>query len=64
MVCNGILPIDQLRDALGPVTHVCLTIPREALEYTYGITIIKPSAEDIDFGTVIPFAVTLCSAFM
>ena len=31
----------------APVTHVCLTIPRETLEAAYGIHIIAPSAEDV-----------------
>eukprot|EP00047_Mylnosiga_fluctuans_P003336 m.228647 g.228647 ORF g.228647 m.228647 type:complete len:651 (+) comp11767_c0_seq1:80-2032(+) len=48
MICNGILPIDQLRDVIAPVTHVCLTISRERLEETYGMTIMRPSAEDPD----------------
>ena len=46
MVCNGILPIDQLRDVIPPVTHVCLTMPRERLGEAYGISIIKPAAEE------------------
>ncbi len=47
MVCNGILPIDQLRDGISPTTHVCYTIPRETLETLYGIHIIKPAADDV-----------------
>eukprot|EP01135_Chromosphaera_perkinsii_P011378 Nk52_evm23s2391 gene=Nk52_evmTU23s2391 len=46
MVCNGILPIDQLRDSIGPVTLVCQRIPRRVLELTYGISIIQPSEEE------------------
>ncbi|KAG8515845.1 LOW QUALITY PROTEIN: Large subunit GTPase 1, partial [Galemys pyrenaicus] len=37
MTCNGILPIDQMRD------H---NIPRHVLEATYGINIIKPREDD------------------
>eukprot|EP00051_Salpingoeca_urceolata_P025255 m.449891 g.449891 ORF g.449891 m.449891 type:complete len:255 (-) comp20320_c0_seq6:44-808(-) len=47
LVCNGILPIDQLRDCVPPVGYVCRCIPRSVLEETYGISIIKP-AEDED----------------
>eukprot|EP00730_Choanoeca_flexa_P012801 TRINITY_DN4633_c0_g1_i1.p1 TRINITY_DN4633_c0_g1~~TRINITY_DN4633_c0_g1_i1.p1 ORF type:complete len:726 (+),score=195.53 TRINITY_DN4633_c0_g1_i1:22-2199(+) len=43
LVCNGILPVDQLRDTIVPTTHVCHTIPRTVLESTYGIRIIKPA---------------------
>jgi len=44
MVCNGLLPIDQLRDHVGPVSLVAQRIPRHVLEKTYGIVI--PSPED------------------
>uniref|UniRef100_A0A8C6RYF8 Large subunit GTPase 1 homolog n=1 Tax=Nannospalax galili TaxID=1026970 RepID=A0A8C6RYF8_NANGA len=37
MICNGILPIDQMRD------H---NIPRHVLEATYGINIIKPREDE------------------
>lgn len=47
MVCNGILPIDQLRDPIAPTTHVCYTIARETLECIYGIHIIKPAEDDV-----------------
>ena len=46
MLCNGILPIDQMTDHIPPLTHICRTIPRQSLENTYGISIIKPSRED------------------
>ena len=39
MVCNGILPIDQLREAIQPVALVCQRIPKFYLEGVYGITI-------------------------
>eukprot|EP00043_Microstomoeca_roanoka_P001221 m.31605 g.31605 ORF g.31605 m.31605 type:complete len:664 (+) comp10699_c0_seq1:118-2109(+) len=47
LVCNGILPIDQLRDVIPPATYVVQHIPRRVLEETYGIMIIQP-AEDED----------------
>jgi large subunit GTPase 1 len=48
MVCNGILPIDRLTEHIGPLTHVCRTISRLAIEKAYGIRIIKPATEDPD----------------
>lgn len=43
MVCNGILPIDQMRDHVPPVSLVCQTIPRRVLEDTYGIRLPLPA---------------------
>jgi hypothetical protein len=46
MICNGILPIDQMTEHVPALTHVCRTIEREALEKAYGISIIKPALGD------------------
>ncbi|XP_008703364.1 large subunit GTPase 1 homolog [Ursus maritimus] len=46
MTCNGILPIDQMRDHVPPVSLVCQNIPRHVLESTYGINIIKPREDE------------------
>ncbi|XP_040123670.1 large subunit GTPase 1 homolog [Oryx dammah] len=46
MVCSGILPIDQMRDHVPPVSLVCQNIPRHVLEATYGIDIIKPREDE------------------
>ncbi|KAM3834194.1 large subunit GTPase 1 homolog isoform 1-T1 [Vipera latastei] len=46
MVCSGILPIDQLRDHVPPVTLVCQRIPRPVLEATYGISILRPREDE------------------
>jgi len=47
MVCNGILPVDQLREYTGPVGLLCRHIPREVLEAFYGIRIkIKDEGEE------------------
>ncbi|XP_032081214.1 large subunit GTPase 1 homolog isoform X2 [Thamnophis elegans] len=46
MVCSGILPIDQLRDHVSPVTLVCQRIPRPVLEATYGISILRPREDE------------------
>uniref|UniRef100_A0A8C7NHV8 Large subunit GTPase 1 homolog n=1 Tax=Oncorhynchus mykiss TaxID=8022 RepID=A0A8C7NHV8_ONCMY len=45
MMCCGILPIDQIRDHV-PTSHVCQTIPRDVLEGTYGINIIRPREDE------------------
>ncbi|XP_064126321.1 large subunit GTPase 1 homolog isoform X2 [Loxodonta africana] len=46
MTCSGILPIDQMRDHIPPISLVCQNIPRHVLEATYGITIIKPREDE------------------
>mmetsp|Transcript_60147 Transcript_60147/g.90662 ORF Transcript_60147/g.90662 Transcript_60147/m.90662 type:complete len:269 (+) Transcript_60147:878-1684(+) len=43
MVCNGLLPIDQMRDCAGPVGLVCLRIPRRVFEQMYGIVLPQPA---------------------
>lgn len=42
MVCNGVLPIDQLREYSGPATLVAQRIPRVYLEWRYGVSLPKP----------------------
>ncbi|XP_067594567.1 large subunit GTPase 1 homolog [Pseudorca crassidens] len=46
MICSGILPIDQMRDHLPPISLICQNIPRHVLEATYGIDIIKPREDE------------------
>ncbi|KAM4628559.1 large subunit GTPase 1 homolog [Polymixia lowei] len=46
MICCGILPIDQMRDHVPANGHVCQTIPRNVLEGTYGINIIRPREDE------------------
>ena len=46
MVCNGILPIDQLKDPFGPSALVAQRIPRKLVEAIYGIKIIQPAEGD------------------
>ncbi|KAM6921453.1 large subunit GTPase 1 homolog [Xenentodon cancila] len=46
MICSGILPIDQMRDHVPAVCHVCQTIPRHVFEGTYGINIIRPREDE------------------
>ncbi|PRT57059.1 Large subunit GTPase 1 [Wickerhamiella sorbophila] len=61
LVCNGVLPIDQLREYSGPVELVCQRIPLYFLEAVYGIHIfVRPKEEG---GTGIPTAQELLSAY-
>ncbi|KAG0335959.1 hypothetical protein BG004_008250 [Podila humilis] len=46
MVCNGVLPIDQLREFTGSVGLVGQRIPKEVLEAIYGIKIAVLSEEE------------------
>ncbi|XP_063080356.1 large subunit GTPase 1 homolog isoform X4 [Cavia porcellus] len=46
MTCSGILPIDQMRDHVPPVSLVCQNIPRRVLEATYGISLTKPREDE------------------
>jgi large subunit GTPase 1 len=39
LVCDGVLPIDQMREYTAPTTLVVSRVPREILELTYGLTI-------------------------
>ncbi|NXX12835.1 LSG1 GTPase, partial [Podargus strigoides] len=52
MICSGILPIDQMRDHVPPISlisfasYICQHIPRNVLEATYGINIIRPREDE------------------
>lgn len=46
MVCNGLLPIDHLREHRGPVQLICNLLPRQILEDVYGIKLPIPNVED------------------
>jgi len=39
LVCDGVLPIDQLREYTGPVSLITRRLPKEVLEAMYGLTI-------------------------
>ena len=61
LVCNGILPIDSLRESMGPVGLVTQRIPQSFLEAVYGIKInVRPSEEG---GTGVPTASELLRAY-
>ncbi|KAL1867462.1 hypothetical protein Daus18300_006306 [Diaporthe australafricana] len=52
LVCNGVLPIDQLREFTGPAALVARRIPKSFLEALYGITINMRPLEEGGTGTV------------
>jgi large subunit GTPase 1 len=61
LVCNGILPIDQLREFSGPAALVAKRIPPPFIEAVYGIHIrTRPLEEG---GTGVPTAEELLSAY-
>jgi large subunit GTPase 1 len=54
LVCDGVLPIDQLREHTGPVALVVKRIPRAVLEATYGISMRVRGVEEGGSGQVTP----------
>ncbi|KAI0884366.1 P-loop containing nucleoside triphosphate hydrolase protein [Annulohypoxylon maeteangense] len=61
LVCNGVLPIDQLREFTGPAALVAHRIPQPFLEAIYGIHIkTRPLEEG---GTGFPTASELLAAY-
>ncbi|KAG8416124.1 hypothetical protein J3459_013748 [Metarhizium acridum] len=61
LVCNGVLPIDQMREYTGPVGLVTQRIPQRFLEAIYGIRIkTRPIEEG---GSGIPTAEELLRAY-
>ncbi|KAI5849395.1 ribosome biogenesis GTPase Lsg1 [Morchella snyderi] len=61
LVCNGVLPIDQLREFTGPAALVAKRIPQPFLEKVYGIRIeTRPLEEG---GTGIPTGEELLYAY-
>lgn len=61
LVCNGVLPIDQLREFTGPAGLVAQRVPKHYLEGLYGITInVRPPEEG---GTGIPTASEMLTAY-
>lgn len=61
LVCNGILPIDQLREFTGPAGLVAQRVPQTFLEALYSIKIEKRPLEE--GGTGIPTAEELLIAY-
>ena len=61
LVCNGILPIDQMREHQGPVGLVTQRIPKSFLEAVYGIQIKLRATEE--GGTGVPSSEELLKAY-
>ncbi|AMD21315.1 HER036Wp [Eremothecium sinecaudum] len=61
LVCNGVLPIDQLREFVGPCALVTERIPKYFLEAIYGIHIETKAIEE--GGSGIPTAQELLVAY-
>ncbi|OAA75776.1 ribosome biogenesis GTPase Lsg1 [Akanthomyces lecanii RCEF 1005] len=61
LVCNGILPIDQMREFTGPVGLVTQRVPHRFLEAVYGIRIKIRSMDE--GGTGVPTAEELLRAY-
>ncbi|KAL3425876.1 ribosome biogenesis gtpase [Phlyctema vagabunda] len=61
LVCNGILPIDQLREFTGPAGLVAKRIPQAFLEAVYGMKIVTRPLEEGGTGT--PTAEELLMAY-
>ncbi len=57
LVLNGILPIDQLRDFIGPSSQLCSYVPKTILEAIYGIKLIQKGVEEqgefVDYSTLL-----------
>lgn len=62
LVCNGVLPIDQLREHVGPCSLVVERIPKYYLEAVYGIHIQTRSVEEGGNGEI-PTAQELLVAY-
>ncbi|KAJ1668171.1 hypothetical protein IW140_000662 [Coemansia sp. RSA 1813] len=61
MVCNGVLPIDQLREFTGPSGLIARRIPKWVIEAMYGIEVrIRPEEEG---GDGIPTAEELLTSY-
>lgn len=61
MVCDGVLPIDQMREYTAPVDLVTRRIPKAVLEGIYGIRI--PMLPINEGGTGVPTASELLSTY-
>lgn len=57
LVLNGILPIDQLRDFVRPVSLLCQYVPKIVLGSVYGIILIQKDVEEqsdhVDYSTLL-----------
>jgi len=61
LIINGILPIDQMRDYIGPVNLVCHQIPRTVISQIYNIMLPLPREGEDENRP--PTAVELCATY-
>ncbi|KAG7450705.1 P-loop containing nucleoside triphosphate hydrolase protein [Guyanagaster necrorhizus] len=52
LICDGVLPIDQMKEYTAPITLVIKRIPKTVLEATYGLSIRVRSVEEGGDGQV------------
>ncbi|KAJ7706371.1 P-loop containing nucleoside triphosphate hydrolase protein [Mycena rosella] len=52
LICDGVLPIDQMKEHTGPAALVVKRIPKEVLEATYGLAIKVKGVEEGGDGEV------------
>lgn len=52
LVCDGVLPIDQMREHTGPISLVIQRIPKSILEATYGLQLPTLPSEEGGDGTI------------
>jgi large subunit GTPase 1 len=52
LVCDGVLPIDQMREFTGPISLVVKRLPKAVLEATYGLSIKVIGVEEGGDGKV------------
>ncbi|TFK77272.1 P-loop containing nucleoside triphosphate hydrolase protein [Pluteus cervinus] len=49
LICDGVLPIDQMKEHTGPVALLVQRVPKDVLEATYGLTLhTRPQEEGGD----------------
>lgn len=53
LICDGVLPIDQMREYSAPVALVVKRIPADILEATYGLTIRRKTVDEGGDGNTI-----------
>ena len=46
LICDGVLPIDQMREYTGPIALLIKRVPKEVLEAVYGLSIKVNSVEE------------------
>jgi large subunit GTPase 1 len=46
LICDGVLPIDQMKEHTGPITLVIQRIPKAVLEAIYGLTLRVKMVEE------------------